>query len=77
MSIELFAKQVFPELLLKTDASYLPEPSDLFAIVVMRRLTQEEIVLASKGFHAFSTKIEPSQQKQTTLEKPMAELSLQ
>ena len=42
MSVQKFYQQVWPELLSQTDPTYIPRPQDLFAVVKLKRITEEK-----------------------------------
>ena len=47
MSIQTFESQIWPELLCQADPKYVPRPSDLFAVVIAKKLSKEETEMAS------------------------------
>ena len=49
MSIQTFESQIWPELLCQADPKYVPRPSDLFAVVIAKKLSKEETEMASTG----------------------------
>ena len=43
MSIKKFYQQTWPELLTQTDPNYTPRSTDLFAVVIIKIISEEEI----------------------------------